>query len=393
MFKDDFKKANDSIHADEELLNKVLSIKKQKKRSYTKYIPAAAAAVVVVSVSLVAFPKLMDRDSSGIIEESTTISDSSHSPSPKGASAWEKGKKASESEKSTPLPSSSQKPESAKNALPKATAKPAAKATTAPKAKSTAAPAAKATSPVPNTNTAPAKVTTAPVRATTAPIPTPIPRTETQTETNTSESAKTGASTLPEYTIVADKYEEAVPQITPSAASGGGAPLMKKKVNLNINYTSYKPQTQSMRLMEAMEDPSESYVTEEWDNKRYFEYLGCDLLSTVSLPDDFLFTGSNSMTVRVDEMGNPSFDSRIFPFEGNDERYVSIITSKDQTTANVYLSDENFVKSDIDGIQAVVICSLQEYKCYMIHDGVSYVITADEVSESEFEEILLSLVS
>lgn len=60
MFKDDFKAANNSIHADEALVNKVLALKNpenkiipRNKKRFTPYIPAAAAAVIVLCLSLI----------------------------------------------------------------------------------------------------------------------------------------------------------------------------------------------------------------------------------------------------------------------------------------------------------------------------------------------------
>ena len=65
MFKDSFKAANDNIHADEELVNKVLALKNpekqiqlRRKKRFVSYIPAAAAAVIIVCGTAVSIPYL-----------------------------------------------------------------------------------------------------------------------------------------------------------------------------------------------------------------------------------------------------------------------------------------------------------------------------------------------
>ena len=80
MFKENFKAANDSIHADEKLIEQVLQQKSVKKRrNFAKYYSVAAAAVVVVSVTAFTLPKMLDRDDSGVIEEHTVTQSTSDS--------------------------------------------------------------------------------------------------------------------------------------------------------------------------------------------------------------------------------------------------------------------------------------------------------------------------
>ena len=77
MFKDDFKKANDSIHADEKLVERILSQKPSKNRPeiyWKKYAPVAAAAVVVLSTSIAILPKMLDDSTDGIIYSTVSTS-------------------------------------------------------------------------------------------------------------------------------------------------------------------------------------------------------------------------------------------------------------------------------------------------------------------------------
>ena len=62
MFEDEFKKANDSIHAGDELLEKVMRLKNKKKITPYRYVSAAAAAAVVISASAYALPRLMNKN-------------------------------------------------------------------------------------------------------------------------------------------------------------------------------------------------------------------------------------------------------------------------------------------------------------------------------------------
>lgn len=133
------------------------------------------------------------------------------------------------------------------------------------------------------------------------------------------------------------------------------------------------------------------YETVEWTMDDYFEYLGENVFDKISLPSDFSYVGGMEMTVSVDENGIPAQDSKIFPYEGENGRYVSVITSKNTLTARSYLEDERYVKSDIEGNDAVVIGGGEEYKSYIISNDVSHIITSDGVTEDELADMLVSI--
>lgn len=133
------------------------------------------------------------------------------------------------------------------------------------------------------------------------------------------------------------------------------------------------------------------YETVEWTMDDYFEYLGENVFDKILLPSDFSYVGDTEMTVSLDENGIPAQDSRIFPYEGENGRYVSVITSKDTLTARSYLEDARYVKSDIEGNDAVVIGGDGEYKSYMISNNVSHIITSDGVTEDELADMLVSI--
>lgn len=370
IFKDDFKKANDSIHADDELLNKVLSLKPGNKRfNPYKYIPAAAAAVFVLSTTAVILPKLMNHNDSGVIYESSVqyeTPESNYGNTHSGVASENSKPEKSPSVSSAPEPTL---PASTPAASPKPSGLPA-KQTSAPKQ----APAAvKAPS------------------ATAEPVPETAADNEQIPVTNEVVIHIPEESSLPEYSITADKSENDEDisrniKLLP--------PETKKSVVLSINYSGYEPEIAEFNSAAYdCEDIFNEYSAEDWDNNRYFEYLGFDLYEHLNLPEDFSCIADEKITVMADKDGIPSFDNRIFPFDGNEGRYVTVMTSKNTMTARVYLSDEHYTLSSIYDIPAVIIGTEKGYRCYMICGSVSYVITADGLDEKELENMLVSLTA
>ena len=421
MFKDDFKKANDSIHADDELLQKVLSLKPVQKRfNPYKYIPIAAAAVVVLSVTAAVFPTFINRGGDGVIEQySVTSRESSNDTSAPPDNMFGKNGGLSESSPSkneSPSPSSttdtksSQKPKSGSaSAVPKASASPkksdVPKTTARPEnrtvPKTTAAPKAAVQTPYPHESI---NAAFAPDNNNVSDITTPSPQTGDIFISVHQDSSPA------EYYIEAEKadnssgtysqnntYEnssENVSQDTTAAAitEENGLLQSKKSVVLSVNYTQYEPADAAFSPKIYDEDNIyKKYSPEEWDNDRYFEYLDFNVINSLALPEDFKYIGSEMFTVNTDENGIPSFDNRIFPFEGENGRYVSVITSKNTLTADVYLNDKNYTLSSVYDIPAVVIGTEKGYRCYMVYKGISFVITTENINEEELTNILASI--
>lgn len=165
-------------------------------------------------------------------------------------------------------------------------------------------------------------------------------------------------------------------------------------VVLNMNppsvYAAYEAQYYGADAGVAV---NAEYGYETWDNERYFEYIGSDLIEKTVFPEDFAYTGDTEAGFMVDENGVPMHDSRIFVFEGGSGRFVSIMTSKDTVYADTYLTDDALAKSDICGTDAVVFDMSGAYKCYMVYGGVSYIIDAEGTDEEELAALLASLTS
>lgn len=405
MFKENFKAANDSIHADEKLIEQVLRQKSVKKRrNLAKYYSVAAAAVVVVSVTAFTLPKMLDRDNSGVIEEHTVTQSTGDSGLFGSHGGTESGKPHTP-EASTPVPKTSAVPKTSSPQTPKAStapkAKPTPKASTAPKAKST-----------PKTSTAP-KTTAAPAaKATTAP----------QAVTSTPKPAENNAvSGLPSYSFENDSVSE--PIIFESDSAQAQETVAKQKqentktaaLKINVpkavkaapvmsgqtNDTEYSVSSSAAggggaasggaSASKYAADIAEEYHSIEWDNKQYAEYLGYDLMKKIVLPEDFTYSGDEKNVFTANEDGSLSYDGKIYAYTGNDLRSVTAVTTKDTANVSGYIDGTEYETSDICGVKTVIIQEEKGYECYMINNGISISVFTYGISEDELREILVSL--
>ena len=405
MFKENFKAANDSIHADEKLIEQVLRQKSVKKRrNLAKYYSVAAAAVVVVSVTAFTLPKMLDRDNSGVIEEHTVTQSTGDSGLFGRHGGTESGKPHTP-EASTPVPKTSAVPKTSSPQTPKAStapkAKPTPKASTAPKAKST-----------PKTSTAP-KTTAAPAaKATTAP----------QAVTSTPKPAENNAvSGLPSYSFENDSVSEPIIFESDSAQAQETVAKQKqentKTASLKINVpkavkaapvmsgrtddTEYSVSSSAAggggaasggaSASKYAADIAEEYHSIEWDNKQYAEYLGYDLMKKIVLPEDFTYSGDEKNVFTANEDGSLSYDGKIYAYTGNDLRSVTAVTTKDTANVSGYIDGTEYETSDICGVKTVIIQEEKGYECYMINNGISISVFTYGISEDELREILVSL--
>lgn len=405
MFKENFKAANDSIHADEKLIEQVLRQKSVKKRrNLAKYYSVAAAAVVVVSVTAFTLPKMLDRDNSGVIEEHTVTQSTGDSGLFGRHGGTESGKPHTP-EASTPVPKTSAVPKTSSPQTPKAStapkAKPTPKASTAPKAKST-----------PKTSTAP-KTTAAPAaKATTAP----------QAVTSTPKPAENNAvSGLPSYSFENDSVSEPIIFESDSAQAQETVAKQKqentKTAALKINVpkavkaapvmsertddTEYSVSSSAAggggaasggaSASKYAADIAEEYHSIEWDNKQYAEYLGYDLMKKIVLPEDFTYSGDEKNVFTANEDGSLSYDGKIYAYTGNDLRSVTAVTTKDTANVSGYIDGTEYETSDICGVKTVIIQEEKGYECYMINNGISISVFTYGISEDELREILVSL--
>lgn len=409
MFKDKFKESNDSIHADEELINKVLALKNSENRTIhhrkriVSYIPAAAAAVLVISAAAASIPFMTKtNDDSGVIYENTVTESSDRSTEAADISPDNELPEVPESTK--PVENDSKKPKNSSNS------------NTAPSVNSKSTAKSSNNNLVKNSNNSSSPKSSSNGNAA-------------KSGSNTSQSSDTTESVSDSGATYGESgYYETVPieeYNLPSAGNPHSEEIPDNADNSGISKRAAKevtpnktvPDTSEERVVLSMNagayaetrsaanSASLSLVSEigyaEWSYRDYFDYLGRNLSPT--LPSDFSFTGhsSDSLTddtllsetfeMAVDEYGTPVFDNRIFVFDGTDGRYAGIQTSKDTNTAMTYLTDSNFTLSKIGSSYGVLIGTIEDCRAYMVCDGVSYVINAVGLDEEELKTLLLSV--
>jgi hypothetical protein len=187
--------------------------------------------------------------------------------------------------------------------------------------------------------------------------------------TENTESAEdngiTGRSALTKTDAVIKMNEQAQSSSSASSAASGGASV-----------------TASV---------AEEYHTEQWDNDKYFSYIGFDVVNKAALAEDMKYVGDNKMQFNVDSDGVPINDAMAFVFKGDNGRRVNIVTSRDTAYTERILSDSSIVKSDICGTEAAVFATDSGYSSYMISGGTSYITRTEGITEQELTDLLISL--
>lgn len=388
MFKDKFREANGSIHADDELINKVLALKNpenrviHRKKRFVIYIPAAAAAVLLVSAAAASIPfmsKTNNRDV--IISESHITEDSAVRNTPAvGSNAANGSSKKNNSAESASTATPKGTPE--QGSIPKQSSAP--KQSSVPKQDSTAA---QENAPA-QTNT-PASKSYAGKRESTPVIP--------SAEYELPSAKEAYSIDLPDN---AERPENAYESAQKQSAKLNTE--LEERVVLSMNSGGYEPVSKNIPAVSAALSLSGEVSFIKWTYKDYFDYLG-KVLNPI-LPADFVLTGHKSkltsdkafldegFEIGINEYGTPIFDNKIFTFEGNNGRYVGIQTSRDTNAAMAYMTDSSYTLSKISSTYSVLIGTTGDCRGYMIYDGVSYMVSAHGLSEEELKELLLSLV-
>lgn len=359
---EEFKRANDSVHADADLADRIiakhreLQAQENAKNVHNKplfplkrKLPALAAAAVVISTSLTLLPKLTDKSTNDIIY--TTQSNALPT-----AAADEN---TSETDISTTVIS-----DTADTADTTAAAAPVSDT-----AKSNAAPIQTA---APETASVPIQTYT--------PKATPVPIQTAQPETGRSYSFESENAEAPEYSFESEHTKAAKPKELVLSFNSPQA----------FNYTAAADYLGGELFAGDL-----SYA--DWTYAMYFAYMGTDFNSWL-IPRDLVLLGhsedllNESFGMALDTYGKPTFDTRIFAFEGENARYLSLQTSKDINSVTAYLSDAALTKSRIGETDAVIVGTAESWRCYLIYGGTAFTITGDNITENELKELLCSIV-
>lgn len=393
MFKDDFKKANDSIHADEKLVERILSQKPSKNRPeiyWKKYAPVAAAAVVVLSTSIAILPKMLDNSTDGIIYSTVSTSAPSEDFARSGIMPYsepepvqteipraaderensdDKTDNKAETHQSDPIVSPNAERQSSRSIA---------------KVQSTYAPA----SVIQESGTYEEKS---------------ISEESSASEENSADSYEKRSeddlnADTESYEFFANNAQES--EYSFSASERQSEPMSEKpkrdEVVLHINSgTTISPMAAAERYLGG-----ELYYGdlkyEDWTYSDYFSYIGTDF--NWDIPDDLSLMGhgddiySEVISMAVDEYDVPAFDSMVFAYEGSGGRYLSIQTTRNANTAMNYLTDTNLVLSKVNDNDAVIIGNEQSWRCYMLFNGAAYTITGDNITTEELGQLLCSII-
>lgn len=168
---------------------------------------------------------------------------------------------------------------------------------------------------------------------------------------------------------------------------------MHRKSLFNVNHMTAKPLADTSSAAVYSAGTENVPVMEEWDNNRYFDYIGTDILNDVVYSEDLEYIGENTRYFEVDSNGVPLSDTASFNFSGNDERFVQITTTKDLTYSTSVISDVNVVLSDINGTEAAVFADNDDYSAFMIHGDTSYTLNTTAITEEEICDMLTSITA
>lgn len=359
--KEEFKETFDKIHAPEYLKKNILEMKR-KKRDYRPLIAFASTAAAAIAIfAAVGDYNFTDKDNGGVIEEVSVVEDLGQTKAPSYTS-----EPITEEAEATEAPKSAVTAKPAENNIP-----PTKKPTAAPKNKSVAV--NKATQKPIQKN----KTNTV-TKSDVADVYTPIPK-----ETQTVAPMPAQTTMVAEYAV--EDTEERMPK--------------QEKQTITAEQDNIKePQTAKQKvedsstevntaLMRASGGGGADWVkSEEWDNNRYFSYIGTDVVAKIEKNSNFSYIGAETNFVTVGADGEIINDEWNFAFEGQNGAYINIITSK---TGNIAVSGTETV--DIGGINAVISENNTSFTCYVQHNGVNYTIYSASVTKEEVIGLLKGL--
>lgn len=352
----EYKEMFDGIEARTELKDKILRQKKPKRNKFRPIAAAIATTAAAVMIFAAVHDYSFDRDDSGIIS-TVTVSE-------------------------TEPPEQKRQDEQA----PKATAV----ADNSEQTVVTAAPAQKAA----NKNTVRPKSTSAPAH----PRITPEPYTE-HRESSEAPAARYSAPETPPEASSADTVSETVPETdhenrNDQQTTEGSLVLPFRTGTVTLRMSAESVLTnlilQSMQQNDEL-DSAEEYHTEQWDNERYFNYIGNDILNDISLGSDMIYTGGYSSYFTVSSDGRIKDDQRIFVFNGSGSRSVSILTSRDTSFVDAILSSPEIDKKNIKDIEMTVFGSDLTYFFYIKSNDVAYIVTTEGLDGEEIAELISSI--
>lgn len=411
-FKNEYKRVFDDIHASGELLEKIKT-QKQPKRNLKPYIAAAASAAAAFMIFAAVHDYDFNSNDDGVINETRIAETEKPTATEKAKPQTEQAKSVMEDDAKSGTVSennvsATNKPEQKttqdymKEALEKsgATKQSEYKApviTSKPdnsnSADSTKSGSSYSAGSIPEKTPAAEVESNAVSEQSNSYYETSAPEYKASAELKINKASETSERTTkffnnPEETAVA----EAAPDAAYSAASGGSVSGGAVS-NGSAGGSSSAMMPGAGGGGAALAVPSSVDTSVEWDNDRYFEYIGVNLKEKIELCADVEYMGDDTAYFMVDRNGDLLNDLRIFTFRGENGICINIETTRSVDYVQSRIDDETFEKSDIAGTSAVVIDMDGTYRCYMIFNGTAYTIDVSGFTEDGLCDILLSIVS
>lgn len=411
-FKNEYKRVFNNIHASGELLEKIKT-QKQPKRNLKPYIAAAASAAAAFMIFAAVHDYDFNSNDDGVINETRIAETEKPTATEKAKPQTEQAKSVMEDDAKSGTVSennvsATNKPEQKttqdymKEALEKsgATKQSEYKApviTSKPdnsnSADSTKSGSSYSAGSIPEKTPAAEVESNAVSEQSNSYYETSAPEYKASAELKINKAAETSERTTkffnnPEETAVA----EAAPDAAYSAASGGSVSGGAVS-NGSAGGSGSAMMPGAGGGGAALAVPSSVDTSVEWDNDRYFEYIGVNLKEKIELCADVEYTGDDTAYFMVDRNGDLLNDLRIFTFRGENGICINIETTRSVDYVQSRIDDESFEKSDIAGTSAVVIDMDGTYRCYMIFNGTAYTIDVSGFTEDGLCDILLSIVS
>ena len=393
----EYKDLFDGIEARKELKDKILRQKprRNKIRPIVATIATTAAAVLIF---IAVHDYNFDHDDSGII--STVTVSETEPPEQKDQTGQTPDFAAEDTEPETGDIRPTQKPADNKNS--KTSSKPKSSATPAPSRitpqphtvpqRNTGNAAAREAAPAPGS----VRATPAPGAVRTTPAPkVPAPTLAAEAPAATEKVSESGTAEKTSDSGTASSMSESAPDTAYDKNDSGGSlvlPFRTGTVTLRMAAESVLTDIilQSMQQNEES-DSTEEYHTERWDNIKYFDYLGNNILNNISISSDMVYSGEEYGYFTISSDGKLKDDHRIFVFNGSGSRKASILTSRDTSFVDAVLSSPEIDKKTIKDIEMTAFGSDAAHFFYIKSNDIAYIVTTEGLNGEEIAELISSI--
>lgn len=180
--------------------------------------------------------------------------------------------------------------------------------------------------------------------------------------------------------------ERAVPKIEVAAEE-----IASQEIKTAIVINEEKPVSGGGSAAAARYMMRDAQPLKELTKEEYYGYLGKNIEECVQLPEGFENITQDAAAFEADEEGNYKNDEWSFVFQ-KEEKAVEVITTKNAETVQDFIDREDYSKSTVCGVDAVVTKDDAVYRAYMVSEEIGYKITASGLMEAEVEGLLVSLV-